>query len=54
MISENDIPLSKILRPSPEEFNDFAQFVEILDDKSLQDYGLVKVIPFHKIYNHNL
>jgi len=46
MINDTDIPIGKIMRPTPEEFNDFEQFIEKLDqDKVFQDYGLVKVIP---------
>jgi jumonji domain-containing protein 2 len=46
MISDTEIPLSKILRPTMEEFANFDDFVENLDhDKLFQNYGLVKVIP---------
>ena len=44
-MTDNEIPLAKILRPSFDEFVGFEQFVENIDrDKSLQEYGLVKVM----------
>jgi len=44
MINDVDIPLAKIMRPSPEEFNDFEQFIENLDqEKIFSNNGLVKV-----------
>ncbi len=47
MISEQEIPFTKILRPSLQEFSDFEEFVEELDrDKSLQNYGMFKVKTF--------
>lgn len=43
-MTDSEIPLAKILHPSFDEFVDFEQFVENIDhDKSLQQYGLVKV-----------
>jgi len=46
MINDVDIPLAKIMRPSAEEFNDFEQFIENLDqEKIFNNNGLVKVIP---------
>jgi len=45
MITEKEIPLAKVLKPSAEEFNSFEDFVETLDhDKTFQNYGAVKVI----------
>lgn len=44
MISENEIPFAKVLKPSLEEFADFERFVENLDnEKVYENYGLVKV-----------
>jgi len=44
MTSEPEIPLAKILRPSMQEFSNFEEFVEGLDqDKALQNYGMLKV-----------
>lgn len=44
MINDTDIPVTKILRPTAEEFNDFAQFVEKLDqDQLFSNYGIIKV-----------
>jgi len=46
MITEKEIPLAKVLKPSAEEFNSFEDFVETLDhDKTFQNYGAVKIIP---------
>jgi hypothetical protein len=46
MISQLDIPLSKILTPSMSEFCDFEAFVESFDqDQALQNHGIIKVIP---------
>ena len=48
MINDTDIPIAKIMKPSADEFNDFEQFIEKLDqDKVFNDYGLVKVNPSH-------
>jgi len=44
MISDIEIPFTKVLRPSMQEFSNFEEFVEGLDnDKALQEYGMLKV-----------
>jgi len=46
MISDIEIPFTKVLRPSMQEFSNFEEFVEGLDnDKALQEYGMLKIIP---------
>ena len=44
MINDTDIPITKILRPTAEEFSDFEQFIEKLDQEQLfSNYGVIKV-----------
>jgi len=46
MISDIEIPFTKVLRPSMQEFSNFEEFVEGLDnDKTLQEYGMLKIVP---------
>lgn len=40
-----EIPYCPVVRPTLEEFNNFYQFVEMLDRTYKDQYGMVKVIP---------
>jgi jumonji domain-containing protein 2 len=46
MISEIDIPECPIWEPTPKEFENFAEYVEKLEnDRTMQEFGMVKIIP---------